>query len=243
MRLTRLFTDQVLSTEGEVDLGKSAAHYLGRVLRLAKGDPVVLFNGDGSDYRASIDSIQKNQVRLSVKERCAAVAESPLRIILCLAVSRGERMDYSLQKSTELGVWGFQPLSSDRVEVKLSAARLEKRIEHWRGVIISACEQSGRARVPELLPLLSLDQWLEQVTEVPRLVLQPGSEISLRQLAGAPQALQLVIGPEGGFTDREVVRMSDDGVTAMHLGPRILRTETAAPAAVALLQGLYGDLS
>jgi len=243
MRRTRVFTDQGLGPEREVVVGKSAAHYLGRVLRLANGDSVVLFNGDGIDYLATIDAIQKNQVRLSVQDQCTAAAESPLRISMGLAVSRGERMDYSLQKSTELGVCRFQPLTSERVEVKLSGSRLDKRMAHWRGVIISACEQSGRAKLPELLPLLSLDQWLQQSAAVPRLVLQPGVDNSLCQLIPAPKSLELIIGPEGGFTKQELAHMSDKGVTAAHLGPRILRSETAAPAAVALLQGLYGDLS
>ena len=243
MRHTRVYTDHKLLPGQEVILGKAVAHYLSRVLRLAVNEPVILFNGDGSDYPAAIETFHKNQVRLSVRQRQAAVKESPLKLTLGLAVSRGERMDYSLQKSTELGVRLFQPLISERVEVKLKGARLAKRMDHWRAVIISACEQSGRAKLPELLPLMNLDEWLEQAANPPRLVLQPGAAQSIRQLSNPLPAVELLVGPEGGFAPQELDRMVENDVTAIHLGPRILRTETAAPAAVAVLQGMFGDLS
>ena len=242
MRHTRVYTDHKLLPGQEVILGKAVAHYLSRVLRLAVNEPVILFNGDGSDYPAAIETFHKNQVRLSVRQRQAAVKESPLKLTLGLAVSRGERMDYSLQKSTELGVRLFQPLISERVEVKLKGVRLAKRMDHWRAVIISACEQSGRAKLPELLPLMNLDEWLEQAANPPRLVLQPGADQSIYQLSNPLPAVELLVGPEGGFTIEEISKAKENGFLTAGIGNLILRAETVPISVLTILQYEAGNL-
>jgi 16S rRNA (uracil1498-N3)-methyltransferase len=161
------------------------------------------------------------------------------------AMSRGERMDQTLQKCTELGAAAFHLLDTERVEVRLSGDKLEKRMAHWRGVIVSACEQCSRSRLPELATPVALDEWLGANTRAVRLVLDPGADRSLARVAAdnlAIPAIQIAAGPEGGFSEAELTRMHAAGVQAVSLGPRILRTETAAPAAVAVLQALLGDL-
>jgi 16S rRNA (uracil1498-N3)-methyltransferase len=162
-------------------------------------------------------------------------------ITVAQAISRGERMDQTLQKCTELGASAFRPLFSERVEVRLSGDKLERRMAHWRGVVVAACEQSGRAVVPQVLPALDLDDWLANDRAGQRIVMHPGADASLARLDPG-QRVELAIGPEGGFSDREYERILAGGVRGVRLGRRILRTETAAPAAVAILQALFGDL-
>ncbi len=243
MRTNRIYTDQPLAPEAEISLTGSTAHYLRKVLRKGPGARLVLFNGDGSDYVGEITGLQSKTLRIGIEARLPAAPEPEFRITLVQAISRGERMDYSLQKATELGVYAIQPLVSERVEVKLSGERLERRLQHWRGVIIAACEQSGRARLPELRPPASLHHWLTRSFEHPVLALEPAAEKSL--LAGLPPApaVSVVIGPEGGFESRELQQMQAGGVLLTHFGPRVLRTETAGPAAIAALMSHYGDLS
>ncbi len=238
MRTHRLFTPEPL-TEGEtVSLVGNPAHYLSRVLRLPEGTEIILFNGDGNDYLCRLDDFGRGEVRAQVLERQRNRTRSPLDITLCQAVSRGERMDYTLQKATELGVNAVQLLLSDRVEVKLDSRRLEKRLAHWRGVVESASEQCGRATVPELRAPIDLHSWL--AGSGMRLVLD---EQASRSLAGLEleRTVGLAVGPEGGFSERELQTMNARGVLAVRLGPRTLRTETAGPAAIAVLQAIAGD--
>jgi 16S rRNA (uracil1498-N3)-methyltransferase len=241
VRLHRIHTALDLEPDREVRLADDRAHYLGRVLRVAAGQPLVLFNGDGHDYAAEIIGVERDTVAIAVRSRLPARRESPLPITVAQAVSRGERMDQTLQKCTELGVTAFRLLLSERVEVRLGGPRLAKRLAHWRSVVVAACEQSGRARVPELEAPCALDEWLAEPATAPRLVLAPDAE---QRLAAAPVAggVELAVGPEGGFSDAELRRMAAHGVAPVALGPRVLRTETAAPAAVAVLQALHGDL-
>jgi 16S rRNA (uracil1498-N3)-methyltransferase len=168
--------------------------------------------------------------------------ESGLKIIIVQAISRGERMDQTLQKCTELGVTAFQPLFSERVEVRPRAEKLARRLEHWQGVVVSACEQSGRAVIPVVLAPLDFGDWLDLSDAGRRLILEPGAETPLARVKLHGQ-VQLVVGPEGGFSDLELELARSHGVEAVSLGPRVLRTETAAPAAVAVLQALAGDLA
>lgn len=240
MRNHRLYTDQPLKSGAEVALYGQPAHYLHRVLRLAEGSEIALFNGDGHDYRCSIVGATKGGVRVKVLEQCPNGAESPLRITLCQSLSRGERMDYSLQKATELGVAAVQLLLSERVELKLAGDRLEKRMAHWRGVMASACEQCGRAVVPELRAPIALHEWT--APDGTRLVLDAGADRTLSQVPLRGE-VEIAIGPEGGFSESELEAMKQGGVTAVRLGPRILRTETAGPAAIAVLQFLSGDFA
>ena len=240
MRTHRIFTPESLAPGTEVTLGEGTAHYLSRVLRLAQGTEVVLFNGDGHDYRCRLEAFDRGKVTARVLERRENHADSPLRITLWQAVSRGERMDYCLQKATELGVAAVQLLLSERVEVRLDGKRLEKRLAHWRGVMQSASEQCGRATVPELRAPVSLDGWL--AAEGLRIALDAGAGQALAGLAVDQAAgIGIGIGPEGGFSEAELKRMEQAGVVAASLGPRVLRTETAGPAAIAVLQARYGD--
>ncbi len=243
MRFNRLYTTDRLEPEQQVCLTGKPAHYLHRVLRLAIGDRIVLFNGDGWDYPATISSISKDQAMAQVSARLPAVPESALDIHLVQAVSRGERMDTSLQKATELGVSIIQPLITERVEVKLHGKRLAKRMQHWQGVIISACEQSGRAKLPLLQPPVALAEWL--TTHRPRQsrVLHPRAEKGLLDGLVAVEPVALVIGPEGGFSRTEIQVMQAGGVMPVQVGRRILRTETAGPAAIAALQFQLGDMA
>lgn len=241
MRVPRLFTDSALAPGGHARLDTGAAHYLGRVLRLHSGDPVVLFNGDGHDYAGRIDGTGQARFTVRIEQRTPAVPESPLDLTLVQAIGRGERMDYSLQKSTELGVRRIQPLLSKRVEVRISREKEAKRMAHWRGVIIAACEQCGRAVLPELAPPCTLEAWLEQARDGTGLLLDPMADAALS--AFRPEgAVQLVVGPEGGFEAAEMMALKAAAYRGVRLGPRVLRTETAGPAAIAVLQAMAGDL-
>jgi len=239
-RKHRIFTDQALAPGQTVQLRDESAHYLGRVLRLAPGEEIVVFNGDGTDYAARISHMERTAVRLIVDGRLPACAESPLRITLVQAVSRGERMDFSLQKATELGVSAVQPVFTERTEVRISEEKLERRLQHWRNVIVSACEQCGRARLPELYLPLEVLVWAQQQKDEKRFMLVPGAE-PLAGMSIGP-AVALLIGPEGGLEDREVEFMRRHDILAAGLGPRVLRTETAGPAAITAVQVLAGDL-
>lgn len=241
MRISRLFTDQSLEPGSEVTLDAQASLYLIRVLRLRRGDALVLFNGDGSDYAAELTVPRKEQVQLQVNARLPAAAESPLDLTLVQAISRGERMDQSLQKATELGVRALQPLITERVEVRLGGERVNKRLAHWRGVVQAACGQSGRAIVPELRPPLELYDWLSTPAPGLRLVLAPGADRGLSSMDPVTMPVEILVGPEGGFSDAEISALERAGVLVVSLGPRILRTETAGPAAIAVLQALHGD--
>ncbi len=240
-RQTRIFTSQPLLSTDCVELTGPASHYLTRVLRLSKGDALILFNGDGRDYVAEITGFESKSVQVRVLDNAVVAKESPLKITLAQAVCRGERMDYALQKATELGVFCIQPLISRRVEVRLDKTRLVKRLKHWQGVVISACEQSGRAVVPEIKSPLPLSEWMAAADNSPRLVLDPYTSDKLADLSVVDETLSLVIGPEGGFTDEEMQEARNSGLTPMSLGPRVLRTETAGPAAIAVLQAKTGD--
>ena len=242
MRQSRIYTDQPLENAGNIELEGPAGHYLTRVLRLTVGDSVSLFNGDGCDYSAEVCEIQRQKVLLVVTASQRPENESPLKITLVQSISRGERMDYSLQKSTELGVFCIQPLISRRVEVRLDEKRQAKRIAHWRGVVISACEQSGRAIVPQVRMPISLIEWAAMSDESPRFVLDPLAETKLSQVSDAGDSASLLVGPEGGFSQSEMQSLNNAGITGVSLGPRVLRTETAGPAAITVLQTAAGDI-
>ena len=215
---------------------------MSRVLRVAVGQAIVLFNGDGHDYAAEVVRPGKKEFSLYVISRLPAARESGLKITVVHALSRGERMDQTLQKCTELGVTAFQPLFSERVEVRRRSEKLARRLKHWQGVVVSACEQSGRAVIPEVLAPLDYGDWLDKSDAGRRLILVPGAETPLAGVELHGQ-VQLVVGPEGGFSDLELELACSHGVEAVSLGPRVLRTETAAPTAVAVLQALAGDFA
>ncbi|MBU8975457.1 MULTISPECIES: 16S rRNA (uracil(1498)-N(3))-methyltransferase [unclassified Lysobacter] len=245
MRLTRVHVDEPLRAGAEIALPESAAAHLGRVLRLGVGDACVLFNGDGHDYAARIVAMSKRELRVAIDSAESVSRESSLKLVLLQGVARGEKMDLILQKATELGATAFHPLWSQRSEVKLDEARAEKRLAHWRSVVSSACEQSGRAFVPDVAAPVSLAAALGSLeTGGTRLILDPDGEFAFGTLAfDASQPVYLAIGPEGGWSpqDREQLRAS--GFHGLRLGPRILRTETAGLAAIAALQARFGDFA
>lgn len=240
MRLHRIFTPDHLATGATVELDDRAARHLGRVLRVRAGDTVILFNGDGHDYRSTVVKATKQAVSARLDKAVSVTRESPLRIQLAQGIARGERMDFALQKAVELGVSDIQPLFCRRTEVKISGARLARRMDHWRGIIISACEQSGRAVLPDLREPARLSDWLEDPPSGTRLVLRPEADTSLPGLVPRERVC-LLIGPEGGLAAPEISAAEGAGFTPVRLGPRVLRTETAGLAALAALQTLWGD--
>jgi 16S rRNA (uracil1498-N3)-methyltransferase len=210
-------------------------------LRLTPDDAVTLFNGRGGEYAARIERINKDEVAVSITGFSAIERESRLRVMLAQGISSGERMDYTLQKAVELGVEAIQPIAAKRSVVKLAGERADKRIAHWQGVVASACEQCGRNRVPAVAAPLPLANWIGQQRDGRLLFLSPQAEARLADLP-APTAMDcLVAGPEGGFEPDEIAALHAAGAIPVRLGPRVLRTETAALAALAAMQTLWGD--
>lgn len=245
MRLTRVHVENALSEGVEVALPENAATHLTRVLRLAVGDSCIVFNGDGFDHAATLLSAGKRDARLRIGAATRVNRESTLRIVLVQGVARGEKMDLILQKATELGVHAIVPVWSQRSEVKLDETRTAKRLEHWRGVVVSACEQSGRACVPRVSSPLALAPALTQLPVAQaRLLLDPsGSETARSMQLAADATVFLAVGPEGGWSPVDRMQLTDAGFDGMRLGPRVLRTETAGLAAIAALQARFGDLA
>lgn len=221
------------------------ARYLGRVLRLRVDDEIVVFNGTGPEWSATIEGMTKSTATLRVGDSFEPGTESPLRIQLVQGVSRGERMDYVVQKATELGVKRITPVLTEYGVVKLDAGRALKRHEHWRGVAASACEQSGRTRLPLIDTPLPLKEWFgnKPADADVDLILKPGATATLTRISPPSTKVCLLIGPEGGFSNTEYEDADVSGFQAVSVGPRILRTETAAPAALAILQSRWGDLA
>ena len=244
MRVTRVHVDLPLATGARLELPADAAGHLVRVLRLRPGDGFVLFNGDGRDFAATVLEADRRGVRVEVGEARVVRLESPLCLVLLQGIARGEKMDLILQKATELGVDAVRPLFSERSEVKLDGARADKRLDHWRNVVASACGQSGRARVPEVAAPAALSAVLESLPAGGlRLLLDPEGSLVLPALEPVPgEPVYLAIGPEGGWSPRDRDRLHAAGFEGVRLGPRILRTETAGLAAIAALQALHGDL-
>ena len=239
MRLSRFFIDAPLAL-GQLQLPETQAHYIGRVLRHTAGDAVQLFDGSGREFLGELTEVDKKRVRVELRETFAGLGESPLRIHLGQGLSRGERMDWAIQKATELGASAISPIVSERCEVRLKDERADKRMAHWRQVAISACEQCGRSLIPTIHPPIGLDDWLEQVEAELKLVLHPVAEPWASH--ARPGSLAFLIGPEGGLTEAEVEQAKTHGFHAARLGPRVLRTETAPVVALSVAQQLWGDL-
>lgn len=239
---TRLYCDLPLSPGAEIVLPDAAARHAVSVLRLQVGDALNLFNGTGGEYRASLVAVNKRETRVRLIEFDATERESPVDITLALGISAGERMDYSLQKATELGVTAIAPLATERSVVKLAGERADKRLQHWQHVVIAACEQCGRNRVPAVAPVQKIYAYLAAVDRNKRLLmLSPDAGTPLKRVASAAAAV-LLIGAEGGLAPSEYQAAQACGFEPVNLGPRILRTETAPVAALAVLQALWGDL-
>ena len=238
----RLFCDLPFSPGAEFPLPEAAARHAVTVLRLQPGDALSLFNGTGGEYRATLVAVNKREARVRLGEFVQVERESPVNITLALAISAGERMDYSLQKATELGAAAIQPLATERSVVRLAGERAERRLQHWRQVVVAACEQCGRNRVPAVAPVLPIFRYLEQPEkDKTLLMLTPDAGMPLKQVPRTTAAV-LLVGAEGGLAPGECQAAEASGFRAVSLGPRILRTETAPLAALAVLQALWGDL-
>ncbi len=244
MRLTRVFVDAPLALGARVVLPESAGAHLVRVLRMREGEACVLFNGDGCDYDARLLSAGKRGVEAEVEAVRGVDNESPLRLVLLQGIARGEKMDLILQKATELGVAAIAPVFADRTEVRLDGERLDKRVAHWRSVVVAACEQSGRARIPDVLPPTGLTEAAAALdADALKLTLDPLGEHRFDTLSPVGvSGIAIGIGPEGGWSEKDRAILRSAGFTGLRLGPRVLRTETAGLAAIAALQAKFGDL-
>jgi len=246
MRIPRIYLPDNLIVGDEVLLPVQAGEHLTRVLRFERGHPLVLFNGNGEEFAAELASLGKRAVTARVLKCTPTVQrESTLQITLAQGVARGEKMDWILQKATELGVTRIVPVITDRTEVRLDSARAERRVAHWESVIASACEQSGRAYLPSIVAPIKLANWAELLNDdetESRLVLNPAATTSVRNLNAITKAT-LVVGPEGGLSEHDLAILTQAGFQGLRLGPRILRTETAGLAAITVLQALHGDLN
>jgi len=241
---SRIYFPGDIPAHGRCELARAQSHHIARVLRLGVGDAIVLFDGAGGEYEAVIVRVKDALVTIDVGERRAVDRESPLAVTLAQGISGGERMDFTVQKAVELGVARIQPLETSRSVVRLSDARAAKRRAHWQSIAIAACEQSGRNRIPEVAPVVTLRDWLG--ASVPghgelRILLAPDAERALGELPVPSGRVALIAGPEGGLTVEEREDVLRAGFVAARLGPRVLRTETAALAALAAMQTLWGD--
>jgi 16S rRNA (uracil1498-N3)-methyltransferase len=243
MRLTRVHVDVELQTGRRLTVDGSAGNHISRVLRLRVGDALTLFNGQGGEYAGSIDEIRRDTVVVSILERRDVDRESPCQLTLAQGISRGERMDWVVQKATELGVWQIAPIFTERSIVQLDEKQASRKLQHWRSIAIAACEQSGRNHVPQITQPVGLYELLEKRTSSgTALLLSPGAPLRIADLASTGTQITVLIGPEGGLADVEQQAAVKAGFTPVRLGPRVLRTETAAVCALTLLQQKFGDI-
>ena len=244
MRLSRIYTQQPLHSGATVRLGEEISHYVLRVLRLRRGDPLILFNGDGNEYQAILCNADRKQAAALIGREGKPDRESALRVFLGQGLARGERMDFVVQKSVELGAASITPLWTKRCQVQLSGQRLENRLAHWQGILRSACEQSNRVVLPSLDKPTHLPEWIAAVQlqeQQHKLVLDPSAPRRLGDLRPA-SSVSILVGPEGGLDEDEIRLSESNGFQRIRLGPRVLRTETAPLAVLAAIQALWGDL-
>lgn len=243
MRLTRVHVTGPLTAGHRHTIDGDAANHIARVLRLRQGDPLTLFDGGGGEYAARIEEFRKGAVIVSVDEQLPVARESPLPITLAQGVSRGERMDWVVQKATELGVTRITPVLTERSVVRLDAKQAERKRLHWQAIAVAACEQSGRDRVPGVdVPLILAEFVGKADPRATRVLLSPTGSQRVADLPRAEGGIVVLIGPEGGLSEAEQRAALAAGFVAVRLGPRVLRTETAAVAALTLLQHRFGDL-
>lgn len=243
MRVSRLFLDTPLAGNQQIELDARTAHYVTNVLRLRAGDALQIFNGRGGAFEATLAQATRKRARVDVGQYLPDERESPLILHLALGVSRGERMDLAVQKATELGVTRITPVDTARSVAKLSGERAAKRLAHWQQIAVSACEQCGRNRVPRVAPIVDLPTWLASVPAGLKLVLATQATAPLTHAGEALDGtVILLIGAEGGLNSLEIELAQANGFAPVSLGPRVLRTETAALVAVALAQSTWGDL-
>lgn len=242
MRIIRIYYPFELSTDSYVTLTGDATNHLANVLRAKAGQGVVLFNGDGNEYSAELTDVAKRKVVVRIDSKLSINIESPLNIHLGQGISRGDRMEWVIQKSVELGVTEITPLLTERCGVKLSTDRWAKKHQQWQKVAIAACEQCGRNVLPVLHAPSSFADWVNVSTNQVRLTLHPRADKAFRHVSMPPAGARLLIGPEGGFSEQEIYQTEQSGFQTIQLGPRVLRTETAAISAITALQAIHGDL-
>lgn len=241
--MPRFYCPQPLAIGLTIDLPEAVAHHV-HVVRLAPGESITLFNGDGGEYTAVLQTVEKRRASAEIKAHTARDAELPYAVTVAQALPEASKMDWIIEKAVELGAAAIQPLAARRCVVKLSGERAEKKLLHWQGVIVSACEQSGRNRLPQLAPVDEFRDWIAQQDMHRRVILTPRGSQSLADWARhqPPQALTIMVGPEGGFSDEEENLAVAQGALPLSMGPRILRTETAALAALAALNASWGGM-
>ena len=243
MRLTRVYVDAPLAAGKRVVVEGSAANHITRVLRLRSGDALTVFDGSGGEFGARIEEFRKESVLVSVEEHRGLDRESPLSLTLAQGISRGERMDWIIQKATELGASRIVPVFTRRSVVRLDEKQAERKLQHWRAIAVAACEQCGRNRIPELAtPVDFFDALAPQGSSSTRILLSPSGELRIDDLADVGAGITVLIGPEGGLEDSEQQAAITAGFKTVRLGPRVLRTETAAIAALTIIQRYFGDL-
>ncbi|TYB22773.1 16S rRNA (uracil(1498)-N(3))-methyltransferase [Aggregatibacter actinomycetemcomitans] len=243
MRVPRIYHPIPLNQHTTCALSEDGANHVGRVLRMRAGDQLELFDGSNHIYQAVITAVAKKSVKVDILSRQFDDRESPLAIHLGQVISRGERMEFTIQKSVELGVNVITPLWSERCGVKLDGERMDKKIQQWQKIAIAACEQCGRNKIPEIRPLMKLQQWCAEPNDALKLNLHPRARYSIRTLPEIPAAgVRLLIGSEGGLSPQEIAQTEQQGFVDVLLGKRVLRTETAAMAAITALQVCFGDL-
>lgn len=242
MRVPRIYHPEPLQTGSEVALCEDAANHVGRVLRMGPGQALELFDGTHLTFSAEIIHADKKSVRVKITDSRKDSRESPLHLHLGQVMSRGEKMEFTIQKAVELGVNIITPLFSERCGVKLDAERLAKKIQQWQKIVIAACEQCGRNSVPEVRHAMALDAWCAEQDSGLKLNLHPRAQHSINTLPQPVERVRLLIGPEGGLSADEISMTTDYGFTDILLGPRVLRTETTALTAITALQVRFGDL-
>lgn len=242
MRIPRVFTTQQLDVGSFIDLDKGAARHLISVLRMGAGQTLILFNGQGGEFSAELVEAKKDRATAKITGFTEADRESPLQLNLGIGISRGERMDWIVQKATELGISQISPIFSSRCEVKLKGERLDKRIQHWQQVAISACEQSQRNSVPTINRAVDLEQWLTSCDSSLKLVLHHRTEKRIHEMTNTDNSISILVGPEGGLSDMEIEQAMAQKFQPLAMGPRVLRTETAPLAAISIIQSIWGDM-
>ncbi|CAM2748450.1 16S rRNA (uracil(1498)-N(3))-methyltransferase [Vibrio ordalii] len=242
MRIPRIYHPTPLQPSAIIALNDDAAGHIGRVLRMQAGQEVLLFDGSGAEFPAEITEVSKKNVLVNVLKRVEKSCESPLNLHLGQVISRGDKMEFTIQKSVELGVNTITPLISERCGVKLDAKRFEKKLEQWQKIAISACEQCGRNIVPLIRPIMQLQEWCAEPSDALKLNLHPRAKYSINTLPQPINKVRLLIGPEGGLSESEISMTEQYHFEETLLGPRVLRTETAALTAITALQVRFGDL-
>jgi 16S rRNA (uracil1498-N3)-methyltransferase len=244
MRLRRVHVEAPLTAGSRITVEGAAANHIARVLRLRAGDALTVFNGAGAEFAATIEELHRDTAIVRVETERPMSRESPLSLTLAQGISRGERMDWILQKATELGATRIVPLFTERSVVRLDARQAERKLQHWRGIAVAACEQSGRNTVPEIASPAEILEFVRTAGQSPgaRLLLSPTADVSIGTVSPGTTAVTVLIGPEGGLTDDERDFALRSGFAPVRMGPRILRTETAAVAALSILQHRIGDL-